>query len=165
MSASNSPLNELIERWCQTQLSGGCSGVSAERMDELKDHLWCVAEARMEQGATPEEAMEFAIEQFGDTSEVRRQLTNSLPLFRRWLGRVHCKSTPAREAAGSKVVLMSLVIAAAMLVSAWLAQDDRTYAFISTVLIAVWVVLASNMGGTRQAARAEWRWLMQKLGR
>ena len=80
------------------------------------------------------------------------------------LAQVHCKRMPAEAASGRKVVLTSIVIAAAMLITAWLIEDRRTFAFLSTVLIAVWVVLAARMGGARETARAEWRWIKRKLG-
>ena len=164
MPASNQQLNNLIDHWCERHLSKGCSGVTSERIDELKDHLLCVAEAQIEQGTSVEEAVEFAVRQFGDPTEVREQLTSSSSSFRRWLASVHCNRPAAGKAPDRKIVIMSLIIAAKLLLSAWLAQDNRTYAFLSTTLIAVWVVLAVRMGGAREAARAEWRWLKRKFG-
>ncbi len=164
MSASNQHLNELIDRWCEEHLGAVGSSVSEERLDELKDHLACVAEAQIEQGATAGDAMAYAAEQFGDAREVRDQLASTLPVFRRWLARIHCKSASVSPPQEKKTVLMSLVFAAVLLISAWLAKDSQSHAFISTVIIAVWVVLTSRQGGTREAARAEWRWLKRKLG-
>lgn len=164
MTASEPSVNDLIHRWCERHLATGCSAVPQERLDELQDHLLCVAESRIELGDTPADAANFAFEQFGDPTEVRRQLAAPATSFRRWLAGVHCRRGRAPEGSGSKVIMMSLCIAALLLMSAWLARDDRVYALLSTALIGVWVVLAARLGGTRDAARAEWRWLRRKFG-
>ncbi len=164
MSTSNSSLNDLIDQWCKQHFSSGCAGVTTDRMDELKDHLMCVAEAQVEQGMTESDAFEYAVQQFGEPAEVKNLLLADSSAFRRWLARVHCGRSQEPSGSSQKVVWMSLVIAGALLVSAWLMQDSRSYAFLSTTLIAVWVVIAARMGGTREAARAEWRWLKRKFG-
>ncbi len=164
MSASNQRLSELVEQWCEELLGTDAHTMNPERLDELKDHLACVAEARMETGATVEEAMNYASEQFGDVSEIRNQLSSSPTVFRRWLARIHCQTARKESPSEDKTVFVSLIFAATLLLSAWLVDDGRAYAFIYTLIIATWVVLMSKQGGTRAAARAEWRWLKRKFG-
>lgn len=163
MASEYSDLEQQVASWLQKHVVGQCSSVSEERIEELQDHLMCVAEAAMSDGHSAEEALRIALEQFGSAEHVREQVQLKQSAFRRWLSLVHCGRTDTR-ASDTKLVTLSLVFAAALLVIAWFSQGDKAYAFLSTSLIAVWVVIAARQGGTRAAAQAEWRWIKRKLG-
>lgn len=167
---SGAQLEALVSAWIQEQTS--CLGTaSSDRLEELHDHLMCAAEERVGQGVEPEEAVRLAVAQFGSSQQIKQQLGLERTAFRRWLW--SCRSgtncaQPGRPQSPERdqhLVGVSLLFAATLLVTAWLSRDARTYALVSTTLIGLWVVLAARQGGTREAARAEWRWLKRKFGR
>lgn len=65
-----------VHQWCARVLES--HSIKSNKIDELKDHLYCAIEAAREEGLSDQEAFTQAINHLGESDELKKTYNNNL---------------------------------------------------------------------------------------
>ena len=171
-------LDQAIQEWCiaiDKRLS-----TDNNRMDELKDHLYCIIEHYQTQGLSEQQAFNKAQDSFGDQETLSQEYAKN----KNWkealcsilnqkighedIGEVSMENMKKKLSAA--MISNSIIWAAAMIGSAIIIDDKDAQQNISMMLIVLWFCsymmiqrLQTAAGDNLATACSEWKMLKSKL--
>lgn len=165
-------LDGEIRAWARAVHPDGCGRDGS--VDELMDHLSSEIERLQHEGLSQEQAFVAATERMGSVDELMREHAKN-----RRVVSMLCRA-PQDEDAGEPQrrrdpmnprraavlnLVVAIVFAAAILMSAFLLPDEEASATVTYLLIAVWLIpftLLSASAG-RRSIRSEYRCIRRKV--
>lgn len=155
-------LNKAVDEWCQRVVRHGIW--EAERVDELKDHLYCLIEAELGAGKTEAQAFERATQALGyPESDSARNVEHT-----RVIGRV-CRMLARLEGRPNVdsplLITHAIIWASVMLASAWILRGEQAGDDVLWILFMGWLASYFTIDGTKRSAKQEWACLKRKFTR
>lgn len=158
-------LNKSIDTWCRSVYRYRFN--QQERIEELKDHLYCKVEDLQQMGMTEEQAFLEAIEAMGPVNELVAEHAKNKPFLSRLF---EASSDHPLLKAQERVSLMnekkraglligiSIVFAITMMISSSLIEDSGTSQTVTNILIAIWWIpfsfLVAGVSRKRRCAKS-----------
>lgn len=170
-------LDQAIEQWCES-LDKRLT-TDNNRIDELKDHLYCIVEHYQAQGLNEEQAFNKAQESFGDQAALSQEYAKNKSwkealcailnqrIDNEEVGEVTMENM--RKKLTKAMISNSIIWAAAMIGSAIIVDDKSTQQSLSMMLIVLWfcsytvIQRLQAAAGDKTSACDEWRMLKSKL--
>lgn len=135
-------LEQAMDEWCESVLVTRCGNQA--KIDEIKDHLYCVIERLTEEGLTEEQAFNAATRQLGEADDLMAEYAKNKALLSklcdaetRLESKLRIKNMDPKKAATYQVVV-SLAFAAAILISSYLLRGTEHATTVMFILIALW---------------------------
>lgn len=158
-------LEKSIDTWCQSVHRYKFN--QYERIEELKDHLYCKIEALQQTGMPEEQAFAEAIKEMGTVSELAAEHAKN----RHFLSKLFDVSSDHpllklqertslmnEKKRASLLIGISIVFAIAMMVSSSLIEDGGTSQTVTYILLAIWWIpfsfLSAAAGKRRRCAKS-----------
>ena len=160
-------LDKSVDEWSREFVGPGCG--LTDRVEELKDHIYCEIEKNMEEGLPAESAFWAATRRFGISEELRAEFRSGRSMWS-ILRELDCHE-PELRYSNRKILtftLSYLVAFAALTFSlAYFLRGTDTFEYLTPVLYVLSLVPVVFAVGTRKQAAAECRFfkrMLKKLG-
>lgn len=157
-------LEQAIDAWCTTVVQHKLW--DADKLDELKDHLYCVIEHEISKGSNEQQAFKKATTDMGyEVSQTNDAASRATVLqgICRLLNKL--ENHPNHDA--PVMIAHSLIWAAMMLAIALVVDDKQANQSILLILLSGWFASFTALNGTKRSTKEEWaclkRWLVKKL--
>ena len=154
-------LDREVHAWCRSIHTTWFNRDA--RVEELKDHLYCEIERLRAEGLSDEQAFLYATERLGSVDELLTEHAKN----RHWL--VGWRDSMSLKKAASLIIAISLLFAAAIILSSYLLNDTQYEQHSQTVvylLIALWwipySILIAGLGG-QSSIKAEVHCIKRKV--
>ena len=165
-------LEKAITQWCQN-ITNQCG--DSNRIDELKDHVFCEVERlKSEHQLTNEQAYNVATQQLGEQASLKKEFAKNQNLISRLCAfetRYIGDDQPPNKRQQHNITLHALIFAAAMLTASILlkGRDDNLALTISFLFIAVFIATQAFLPGARYQSKREFaclkRWIAKQISK
>jgi len=155
-------LSKAVDDWCNNVVAYDIW--DADKIDELKDHLYCIIEAEVKAGCSEQQAFENATQSMGyarnESSEVQERARIVQGVCR------VLKKIEGRSSGESPLIIGHAVIwASVMLATAMVINNKETGQSVMMILILGWFASLMTLDGTRRSAKREWACIKRRLNR
>lgn len=157
-------LNKAVDDWCKKVVTHNIW--DADKIDELKDHVFCIIEEDIKSGASEKETFEKATRSMG-YPEIQLQQQDSSERARLVQGicRVMTKIEGHPAADSPLIIAHAIVWACVMLATSIVVKDSEANNNMLLILIMGWFASFVALDGTKRSAKQEWACLKQKIKR
>jgi hypothetical protein len=157
-------LEKAVETWCNHVITNKLW--DGDKIDELKDHLYCVIEQEIARGSSEQQAFDKATTDMGYQDSLGNDPASKAKVLQgicRLLNKI--EQYPGQDA--PVVIAHSLIWAAMILAIAIVIDDKQTNQSILFILLSGWFASFTALNGTKRSAKDEWlclkRWFTRKF--
>lgn len=145
-------LDHAIDLWCDTVLVSHCG--SQAKIDEIKDHLYCVIERLSEEGLSEEQAFNAATRQLGEADDLIAEYAKNKALLakvcdaeEKLLTKLRIKNMNPKNV-GKYQIVVSLIFGFAILFSSYLLRDTEHGPTMMFILLGLWWIPFSMLAAS-----------------
>lgn len=155
-------LNNAVENWCNKVVSHNIW--DADKIDELKDHLYCIIEQDVNSGTNEQLAFEKATSELGYPEAEMKASSGRAKIIQR-VCRVLNK-IEGNSSSDSPLVLGHAIIWASVMLAMALVVDDKDMnGAVLMILTLGWFASFMALDGTKASAKKEWTCLKRVVER
>lgn len=157
-------LNKAVDNWCNKVVAHNIW--DANRIDELKDHVYCIIEEDMKAGASEQQAFEKATSAMGypETQSSQQDASGRVRLVQ-GICRVLTKIEGHPSSDSPLIIAHAVIWACVMLAMAIVVKDSDVNDKVLMILTMGWFASFVALDGTKRSAKQEWVCLKRKIMR
>ena len=155
-------LDNAVENWCNKVVSHNIW--DADKIDELKDHLYCIIEQDVNSGTDEKLAFEKATSDLGYPEAEMKAYSGRAKIVQR-ICRVLNKIEGNPSSDSPLVIGHAIIWASVMLAMALVVEDKDTNGAVLMILMLGWFASFMVLDGTKASAKKEWACLKRFVER
>lgn len=155
-------LDNAVENWCNKVVSHNIW--DADKIDELKDHLYCIIEQDVNSGTDEKLAFEKATSDLGYPEAEIKVSSGRAKIIQR-ICRVLNKIEGNSSSDSPLVLGHAIIWASVMLAMALVVDDKDTNGAVLMILTLGWFASFMTLDGTKASAKKEWTCLKRFVER
>ncbi|CCQ09213.1 hypothetical protein PALB_500 [Pseudoalteromonas luteoviolacea B = ATCC 29581] len=151
-------LEKAVDTWCNHVITKKLW--DGDKIDELKDHLYCVIEQEVAYGSSEQQAFDKATTDMGYQDSLVNDPASKAKVLQS-ICRLLNKIEPHPSQDAPVLIAHSLIWAAMMIAMALVVDDKQTNQSILFILLLGWFASFAALNRTKRSAKDEWRCLKQ----
>jgi hypothetical protein len=155
-------LDNAVENWCNKVVSHNIW--DADKIDELKDHLYCIIEQDVNSGTDEKLAFEKATSDLGYPEAEIKASSGRAKIIQR-ICRVLNKIEGNSSSDSPLVIGHAIIWASVMLAMALVVKDKDANGAVLLILLLGWFASFTILDGTKTSAKKEWACLKRFVER
>ncbi|WP_282146339.1 hypothetical protein [Alteromonas stellipolaris] len=155
-------LDNAVENWCNKVVSHNIW--DADKIDELKDHLYCIIEQDVNSGTDEKLAFEKATSDLGYPEAEIKASSGRANIIQR-ICRVLNKIEGNSSSDSPLVIGHAIIWASVMLAMALVVKDKDANGAVLLILLLGWFASFTILDGTKTSAKKEWACLKRFVER
>jgi len=155
-------LDNAVENWCNKVVSHNIW--DADKIDELKDHLYCIIEQDVNSGTDEKLAFEKATSDLGYPEAEIKASSGRAKIIQR-ICRVLNKIEGNSSSDSPLVIGHAIIWASVMLAMALFVKDKDANGAVLLILLLGWFASFTILDGTKTSAKKEWACLKRFVER
>lgn len=155
-------LDNAVENWCNKVVSHNIW--DADKIDELKDHLYCIIEQDVNSGTDEKLAFEKATSDLGYPEAEIKVSSGRAKIIQR-ICRVLNKIEGNSSSDSPLVIGHAIIWASVMLAMALVVKDKDANGAVLLILLLGWFASFTILDGTKTSAKKEWACLKRFVER
>lgn len=162
-------INKAVDDWCNKVVAHNIW--DANKIDELKDHVYCIIEEDMKSGTSEQEAFEKATSAMGYSETKSPEKPSPQPdttgrvRLVQGICRVLTKIEGSPGADSPLVIAHAIIWASVMLAMAIVVKDKDVNDSVLLILTLGWFASFMALDGMKRSAKQEWACLKRKISR
>lgn len=153
-------LDKAIDAWCNKVVAHNIW--DTEKVDELKDHLYCIVEEAVTAGETPETAFTQATNGMGYPETELPENTGRASIVS-GICKVLSKIEGHPSSDSPMVIAHAVIWACVMLAMAIVIDDKDTNSSVLMILILGWFASYMALDGSKRSAKQEWACVKRRI--
>lgn len=155
-------LDNAVENWCNKVVSHNIW--DADKIDELKDHLYCIIEQDVNSGTDEKLAFEKATSDLGYPEAEIKASSGRAKIIQR-ICRILNKIEGNSSSDSPLVIGHAIIWASVMLAMALVVKDKDANGAVLLILLLGWFASFTILDGTKTSAKKEWACLKRFVER